>query len=75
MSGQPGVDPVTAQPVGPAFEEQARQAFKNFAALLRAGGSGPDHVVNTTVLVARGDDYAELNRLFAEFFRANHPPG
>ena len=50
-SGQPGVDPATAQPVGPTFGEQARQAFQNLDAVLREGSSGPEFVVNTTVLL------------------------
>jgi 2-iminobutanoate/2-iminopropanoate deaminase len=35
VSGQPGVDPETAKPVGPGFAEQARQAFENLGAVLR----------------------------------------
>lgn len=73
VSGQPGVDPVTAQPVGPAFGEQARQAFRNLGAVLRAGGSRPELVVSTTVLVADTSDFAELNERFAEFF-PHEPP-
>ncbi len=73
VSGQPGIDPTTAQPVGPTFGAQARQSFQNLAAVLRAGGSSPEHVVNTTVLVAQAADFAELNQLFAEFF-PNEPP-
>jgi 2-iminobutanoate/2-iminopropanoate deaminase len=73
VSGQPGVDPGTAQPVGPAFGEQARQAFRNLDAVLRAGGSRPELVVNTTVLVADASDFAELNDLFAEFFPTEPP--
>jgi 2-iminobutanoate/2-iminopropanoate deaminase len=73
VSGQPGVDPKTAQPVGPSFGEQARQAFENLDAVLRAGGSRLDLVVSTTVLVADGGDFAELNELFEQAF-PSHPP-
>ena len=52
VSGQPGVDPSTGEAAGPTFDVQARQAFKNLDAVLRAGGSRLDLVVNTTVLVA-----------------------
>ena len=45
VSGQPGVDPTTAKPVGEGFAEQARQAFANLDAVLRAGGSAPALVV------------------------------
>jgi 2-iminobutanoate/2-iminopropanoate deaminase len=73
VSGQPGVDPETAQPAGPTFGEQARQAFRNLDAVLRAGASRPELVVNTTVHVADASAFAELNELCAEFF-AGEPP-
>jgi 2-iminobutanoate/2-iminopropanoate deaminase len=41
--------------------------------VLRAGGSRPDLVVETTVLVADASDFAELNELFAEFFPKEPP--
>jgi len=73
LAGQPGVNPSTGEAVGPSFELQARQAFKNLDTVLRAGGSRLDLVVNTTVLVTDVSNFAELNRLFAEFF-PNEPP-
>ncbi|MEY9966720.1 2-iminobutanoate/2-iminopropanoate deaminase [Streptacidiphilus sp. MAP12-16] len=73
VSGQPGVDPGAAQPVGDTFGEQARQAFANLAAVLRAGGSRPALVVNTTVLVADAGDFGELNDLYAAFFPSEPP--
>ena len=73
VSGQPGVDPDTAQPVGPGFAEQARQAFRNLEAVLRAGGSRPELVVNVTVLVADAASFAELNEIFALVFPVDPP--
>lgn len=60
VCGQAGVDPDIAKPAGPSFGEQAAQAFRNLDAVLRAGRSSPDLVVNTTVLVADPADFAEL---------------
>jgi 2-iminobutanoate/2-iminopropanoate deaminase len=73
VSGQPGVDPQTAKAAGPTFGEQARQAFRNLDAVLRAGHARPELVVNTTILVADAGDFVELNELFGEFF-ATDPP-
>ena len=73
VSGQPGIDPRSAKVVGDGFTEQARQAFKNLDAVLRAGGSRPDLVVNTTILVTDIGDFPELNELFAEFFQVDPP--
>ena len=57
VSGQPGVDPEIGKPAGPSFGEQARQAFKNLDAALRAAGSRPELVVNVSVLVADQSDF------------------
>ncbi len=73
VSGQPGVDPRTAQPAGPKFGDQARQAFRNLDAVLRAGGSRRELVVSTTVLVADAGDFTELNERYAEFFSTEPP--
>jgi 2-iminobutanoate/2-iminopropanoate deaminase len=73
VSGQPGVDPETGEAAGPAFAEQARRALANHDAVLRAGGSRPELVVSTTVLVADQADFPELNRLYAEFFPSEPP--
>lgn len=73
VSGQPGVDPETGEAAGTSFSEQARQAFTNLDAVLRAGGSRPDLVVNTTVLVADQSSFPELNDVYAEFFPSEPP--
>jgi len=73
VSGQPGVDPATGEAAGQTFEIQGRQAFKNLDAVLRAGGSRPDLVVNTTILLTDVSNFAALNSLFAEFFPHNPP--
>lgn len=73
VSGMPGIDPVTGALAGETFAAQARQAFVNLADVLVAGGSRPDLVVNTTVLMADFADFATLNELYADFF-PNEPP-
>jgi 2-iminobutanoate/2-iminopropanoate deaminase len=49
VSGQPGVHPETGAEARPTFAEQAKQAFANLDAVLRAAGSRPELVVSTTV--------------------------
>ena len=73
VSGQAGIDPETREPAGPALRDQARQAMRNVEAVLRAGGSRPDLVVNTTVLVADISEFAVVNELFAEMFPTDPP--
>jgi 2-iminobutanoate/2-iminopropanoate deaminase len=73
VAGQAGIDPGTGEAAGPTLAEQARQAFRNVEAVLRAGGSRPDLVVNTTVLVADISEFATVNELFEEMFPADPP--
>lgn len=72
VSGQAGIDPATGV-AGATFAEQARQSIKNVGAVLAAGGSGYDRVVNTTVLMADIAGFAEVNALFAEYFPVDPP--
>ncbi len=69
----PASIPQPAKPPGSNFEAEARQAFKNLDAALRAGNSRLDLVVNTTVLLTDLANFPDLNRLFAEFFPASPP--
>jgi 2-iminobutanoate/2-iminopropanoate deaminase len=73
VSGQPGTDPATGQPVGDRFGEQVRQAFRNLDTVLRAAGSRLDLAVSITVLVADAADFPELNEAFAEAFPTDPP--
>ncbi len=73
VAGQAGIDPATGRPAGPTLTEQARQAFRNVDAVLRAGGSRPELVVNTTVLVADISEFGVVNELFGEFFPSEPP--
>jgi len=72
VSGQPGVDPATGLAAA-EFDAQARQVFLNLDAVLRAGGSRLDLVVNTTVLIADLESFPVVNRLFGEFFPKDPP--
>jgi 2-iminobutanoate/2-iminopropanoate deaminase len=73
VSGQPGVDPVTGAPVGSTLAEQARQAFANLAAVLRTGGSSPELVLNTVILVTDISQFAVVNEEFGAFFPTEPP--
>ena len=73
VSGQPGVDPVSGEPVGPDLAAQAGQAMRNLDAVLRAAGSSLSQVVNTTVLVTDMAQFGVVNELFAEAFPVDPP--
>lgn len=72
VSGTPGFNPVTGQ-LSEDFEEQARQCFLNIKTILEEMGSSLDKIVKTTVFMVTGNDFAVLNKVYAEFFPANAP--
>jgi 2-iminobutanoate/2-iminopropanoate deaminase len=73
VSGQTGIDPATGKSAGPTIVEQAPQAMRNVEAVLRAGGSRPELVVNVTVLVADISTFGVVNEVFAATFPADPP--
>jgi 2-iminobutanoate/2-iminopropanoate deaminase len=73
VSGQPGIDPDSGEVAGPELVDQARQAMRNLASVLRAGGSRPELVVNTTVLVADIEGFGVVNEIFAEAVPVDPP--
>ncbi len=67
-AGQPGIDPATGKVAGDTFEAQARQAFRNLAAVLEDAGSRLERVVKVTCFLTDASAFATLNVLFQEFF-------
>src|SRR5579862_6225782 len=64
-----GQGPRSADGTVPAtFAAQARQAFTNLKSAVESAGLTMDHVVYTTVYLTDINQYAEMNRAFAEFF-------
>lgn len=73
VSGQASTDPATGDVITGNFEIQARQAFENLSATLRAADSGLEHVVKTTVFLCDPANFPALNKLYAEYFPKNPP--
>ena len=60
-----------------AFVDQAEQAMRNVAAVLRAAGGGPEHLVRLTWYVTDKGEYIaashELGTAYREIFGAHYP--
>ncbi len=71
-SGQIPLDPSTgALPEGASA--QARQALTNLTNLIRAAGADVSKTVKTVVFIKNMDDFAEINKVYAEFFTEPYP--
>ena len=66
-SGQLGLDPATGELVEGGVEAQAERALRNLTAVLDAAGMTFGDVVKTTVFLARIEDFAAVNGIYAAF--------
>ena len=72
VSGQLPLDPATgAFPEGIAA--QTAQSLKNILAFLAQQGMTLANVVKTTVFLANINDFAEMNKVYGEFFTQPYP--
>ena len=72
-SGQIPIDPSTGAFVEGGIKEQTRQSLTNVKAILEESGLTMSHVVKTTVFMADMNDFADMNSVYAEFFKEPYP--
>lgn len=73
MSGVIGVDPAVGKPVEGGTLAQAKQVFENIRTILGELDLTMDDVLKTTVFLKDLGDFAEVNKLYAEYFAPNFP--
>jgi 2-iminobutanoate/2-iminopropanoate deaminase len=72
-SGQIAIDPATATVVEGSVAVETARVLANLDAVLRAGGTSPQHVLSTTVYLVDMAHFAEMNEVYAAFFGAHRP--
>ncbi|MBE5799578.1 MAG: hypothetical protein E7321_06470 [Clostridiales bacterium] len=73
MSGMIGVDPAVGKPVEGGTLAQAKQVFENIVTVLGELNLTTDDVLKTTVYLTDIGDFAEVNKMYAEYFAPNFP--
>ena len=73
-SGQVPLDPNTGEIIGTTAAEQTEQVLKNVKAVLEAAGSSLDKVLKATVFIKNMNDFAEINGVYASFFKEGSYP-
>lgn len=74
LSGQIAIDPTTNQfMTGASIQDQTQRVLENLAGVLTAAGLTLDNVVSTTVYLQDLNDFADMNQVYATFFK-NAPP-
>src|SRR5687768_61027 len=74
VAGEKGIDPKTNQIVPGGIAVETRQTLENIKAILEAAGSGFDRAVQSFVYLTNIGEFAEMNKVYAEYFKVN-PPG
>ena len=73
-AGQIPLDPATGELVKTSFEDRVRQVMKNLEAILQEAGSDFSKVVKTNIYVTDLGQYAELNKIYGEYFPVETAP-
>jgi 2-iminobutanoate/2-iminopropanoate deaminase len=73
VSGQIPLDPATGEMTRGDIADQVRRVLENLSAILKAGGSGMDRVVRTTVYLLDLGEFSKMNEVYKEYF-ADVPP-
>ena len=72
-SGQLPIDPAAGVFPEGGIKEQTRQSLLNVSAILEAAGLSLANVIKTTVYLADMGDFAYMNAVYSEFFKAPYP--
>lgn len=67
-SGQIAIDPATNEFVGGNVTKQTHLCIKNIKNVLKASGMGITNVVKTTCFLKEMSDFADFNKVYAEYF-------
>ena len=73
ISGQLSKDPETGENRPGTVAEETMRALNNIDLILKECGSSRGKVLKTTAFVGSQDDWAAVNRCYAEFFGPHHP--
>lgn len=73
ISGQLGIDPSVSKLVEGGVVAQAHQALKNMGEILKESGYSYEDVVKTTVLLNDIGDFAEVNKVYMQYFTSSYP--
>ena len=73
LSGQIALDPETMELVAADFESEARQVFRNLAAVIAAAGGTTADAVKLTVYLTDMGNFPAVNAVMQEFFDEPYP--
>ncbi len=72
-SGQIAINPSTGKIESEDIEDQTRQVMKNIGAVLTEAGADFDSILKCVIYLTNLDDFAKVNSIYAEYFKAPYP--
>lgn len=72
-SGQIPIDYSTGKIVDGDIEEQTWQCLRNLTDLLNSASVSPEDVIKTTVYLTDINDFADVNKIYGEYFKRSYP--
>ena len=73
MSGQIAINPKDGELKTETIEKETRQVMSNIEAVLIAAEMSWKDVVKCSIFLSEMDNFAEVNTIYAEYFRTNPP--
>jgi 2-iminobutanoate/2-iminopropanoate deaminase len=73
VSGQLPMDLKTREPFTGPIEEQTELSLRNVEAVLKAAGSGLDHVLQMTIYISDMELWGAVNKKYAEMMGDHRP--
>ena len=74
LSGQLGIDAATGRLVPGGIEAETDQALKNIEQVLLSLRSNKQHIIRCEVFLADFEEFASMNRAYANFFDVDDLP-
>ena len=72
-AGQIPLDPASGNVVAGGIEEQTRRVCENIKGVLAGAGTSIEKVVKASVFLKDMNDFAGMNKIYSEYFKANFP--
>lgn len=73
VAGQGASDPATGVLVGADIERQTEQCLRNVEAILKAAGSGLQHVLRCGVFLVDMGEFQRMNAVYSRMFGSHRP--
>lgn len=73
ISGQIPIDPASGKLVE-GIRKETHQVMKNLEAILKVADMDFDNAVKTTIFLKNMDDFAEVNEIYASYFKNENYP-